>query len=149
MIWIQIYFNLLLKLPSWIVNFIVQPWDVLPDSAEIYFSVNCILLLTIYFSESFLLLVPSFSHRLVAFEGNYRFALRLPNITRLISPVVDVVRRNGLGDVTRWKKTERETGMGREAVSVSCICRDPGALCLDFLISYFLVCCCARDTSPV
>ena len=61
-------------------------------------------------------------------------------IDQCTSCAADVARRDK--DVRRHKKrkqTGRDTGTGRKGMLVSRICRDPAALCLDFLI--FSLCC--------
>ena len=64
----------------------------------------------------------------------------LTNITRLIS-AHHCISWNNVKGIICQKHTERETGIGRKGVLVSRFCRDPVALCLDFLI--VSVCCCS------
>ena len=56
----------------------------------------------------------------------------------------DVARRNHTKDITM----QQQTRIGRKGMLVSCICRKPAALCLDFLT--FSVCCPGRGvvTNP-
>ena len=54
-----------------------------------------------------------------------------PNIKTQISVRITHRRRSKMKQ--RQKRTEGEVGMGRKGVLVSHICREPAALCLDFL----------------